>query len=295
MKRFVLVVCIIILGKVNAQNIDTLLQIGDHKIHFKIQKGTGIPILFESGAGDNLSIWNSIIEPISKITASTIITYDREGFGKSSINSIDENINHHGILNSLIDLEKGLEQLGYSNEIIIVAHSYGGHLAKLYANKHPEKVKAIMFIDATHNFYAGNDFFEKESAKQGKNTLKLKTTNPGMYFLASNFKETIQIMESITVNSLIPMIDVVNGKPLFKEKEKNDHWEKIHHQFASQYPNCKEYKAIDCSHYIWLENPTLIINLLIDLYINTASHEQNHDVINRFIDFQIINSNKPHK
>lgn len=69
--------------KNQSQTIDTLVDVGNHKLHFNIIKGTGIPILFEAGGGSDGTVWNSILKPIAEITGATLITYDREGFGKA--------------------------------------------------------------------------------------------------------------------------------------------------------------------------------------------------------------------
>ena len=51
-----------------SQNLDTLISVGKQKLHFNIQKGEGIPILFESGGGNDGSIWNPLLEPLHEIT-----------------------------------------------------------------------------------------------------------------------------------------------------------------------------------------------------------------------------------
>lgn len=46
--------------------IDTLVDVGKHRIHFKIVKGKGTPILFDAGGGNDGSVWNSILKPLPK-------------------------------------------------------------------------------------------------------------------------------------------------------------------------------------------------------------------------------------
>ena len=65
-----------------SQSLDTLVDVGGYNLHFNIIKGEGIPILFEAGGGNDGSVWNNILDPISKVTGTTLITYDRSGFGK---------------------------------------------------------------------------------------------------------------------------------------------------------------------------------------------------------------------
>jgi len=58
---------------VQAQTIDTLIDVGGYKLHFNIIKGKGIPILFDAGGGEDATTWKKIIQPIAERTATTLI------------------------------------------------------------------------------------------------------------------------------------------------------------------------------------------------------------------------------
>jgi len=98
---------------VQAQTIDTLIDVGGYKLHFDIIKGKGIPILFEAGGGEDATTWKKIIHPIAERTATTLITYDRAGFGKSTFDTA-----RHGILNGMTGLETALKKLGYDHLLL---------------------------------------------------------------------------------------------------------------------------------------------------------------------------------
>ena len=123
-----------------AQATDTLVDVGQYKLHFKIIKGTGTPILFESGSGNDGAVWNNILEPIAKITGTTLITYDRAGLGRSEIKIESQQIEKNEIINGVQALEIGLKKLGYDDDIILVSHSFGGFYSTLFASRNPEKV-----------------------------------------------------------------------------------------------------------------------------------------------------------
>ena len=118
---FILVFVIFNYPSVQAQTIDTLIDVGGYQLHFKIIKGKGIPILFEAGGGEDARTWKKIIQPIADRIATTLITYNRAGFGKSTFDTT-----RHGIQNGMIGLETGLRKLGYDGNILLVAHSQGG-------------------------------------------------------------------------------------------------------------------------------------------------------------------------
>ena len=63
-KNYVLLL-FILLGwhGVRSQTIDTLISVGKHHLHFKIIKGDNrLPVLFESGNGDDGSVWESLLD-----------------------------------------------------------------------------------------------------------------------------------------------------------------------------------------------------------------------------------------
>ncbi len=275
-----------------SQTIDTLIDVGNHKLHFTIIKGEGIPILFENGAGDNTSIWSSIVNKIHDITGTTVITYDRAGFGGSTINTLDTVVSNHGIMNSVEDLEIGLKALGYDQEIMLVAHSYGGHMATLYSIRHPDLVKAIVLVDVTHDFYFGNDYFGKKSKSEEKALAESQKTNLGFYYLASNFPETVRITGLSSIPTTIPVIDFINDIPLFKEKDKIEHWKDCHKKFVRSHPKSIGIIAHNCSHYIWLDNTELINMGIVKAYVETLDEKQKLKVYQQALDYSIDVLNK---
>jgi hypothetical protein len=127
-----------------AGTIDTLVDVGGYVLHFVIQQGVAMPILFEAGEGEGAASWSKIRRPIALRTGATLITYDRAGSGLSTTDST-----HQGIPNEVSGLEAALKKLGYDGNIMVVARSQGGQYAQLYASRHPDKVKSAVLIDAT--------------------------------------------------------------------------------------------------------------------------------------------------
>ncbi len=275
-----------------SQTIDTLLTIENHQIHFKIIEGKGTPILFESGAGDDCSIWNSILEPIAKITGATLITYDRAGFGLSTLNSNDTILSNYGILSNLNDLELGLKMLGFDQQIMIVSHSYGGYLSTLYAAKYPERVIAMVLIDVNHNFYYNNDFLLNEAKSNQKEIKNLKQKSLGFFYLASTINETVAILGKTAIPESIPVIDLVNGIPLFKENNKIAYWKKCHELFVENHPNRKGVIAKNCHHYIWFDNPDLVILQIANSYTETLNNNDKIEVYQRALGYSLQLVNK---
>ncbi|MDO8317546.1 MAG: alpha/beta fold hydrolase [Flavobacterium sp.] len=279
--------------KSQSQTIDTLVDVGNHKLHFNIIKGSGIPILFEAGAGSDGRVWNSILKPIADITGATIITYDREGLGKSTINTVDTEDSKHGMLNSLLDLETGLKKLGFNKQIMLVSHSFGGYFSTLYSVRNPNLVKSIVLIDVNHNFM--EKFVESDLKKQELLIPEWKKNKLAIYYMAANIRETVKMMSEISIPQNIPVVDLVSGIPSFKETEKVEHWKECHKNFVASHPKSVGITAFECGHGIWFDNPTLVITTIAKSYAETLNEKQKTEVYERTLNYAISSSNNVKK
>ena len=281
--------CSFIVAKGQSRIIDTLVDVGNHKIHFKIVKGQGTPILFDSGGGNDGSVWNSILDKTSEITNAPLITYDRAGFGKSTIDTLQTDESKHGIMSSIEDLEIGLKKLGYNKEIILVSHSYGGYLSKLYASRHPKLVKGVVLIDVNHNYFE-DGVIEKELLKQEKLIPQWKINNKGTYFMSATILETVKIMRTISIPQNIPVVDFVNGIPFLKAPEEIERWKECHKKYVDNNPNVTGITANDCGHGIWIGNPSLVITTIAKMYANAS--KQKAEIQARALEYAIEANNE---
>jgi tetratricopeptide (TPR) repeat protein len=279
--------------EVQSQTIDTLVDVGNHKLHFNIITGIGIPILFEAGGGSDGTVWNSILKPIAEITGATIITYDREGFGKSTINTLETAVSKHGMLNSILDLEIGLKKLGYNKQIMLVSHSFGGYFTTLYSVRNPNLVKSIVLIDVNHNFM--DKFVESDLKKQELLIPEWKKNKLGLYYMASNIRETVKMMSEISIPQNIPVVDLVSGIQSFKETEKVEYWKECHKKFVENHPKSIGITAFECGHGIWFDNPSLVITTIAKSYAETLNEKQKTEVYKRTLDYAISSSNNVKK
>src|SRR5690606_35839518 len=137
--------------------------------------------------------WNGTLDLIHKVTGTTLITYDRSGFGKSELNPNETDPAQFGILNGIEELERALAKLGYDGDIILVGHSYGAFYSTLYAARHPEKVKYVVMANAQLAGYWTDDrLAQAEPVKKDEIPL-------GDYYLRSNFPNTVRIIRQAEI------------------------------------------------------------------------------------------------
>lgn len=251
---------------VKSQNNDTLIDVGGFKLHFNIIKGKGIPILFESGGGDDGSVWNRLLPYIADSLGATLITYDRAGFGKSQLDT-----NKHGIVHGIIGLEAGLQKLGYDGEIMLVTHSLGGFYATLYASRHPEKVKAAVLIDANISCFFTNSYVNNEEIAVKSRLEKIKQENPGVYYIYTDLRATVDVMKKTTFPLHIPVIDIVAERTPFEGTPDAERWKNCHRQFVKASSNRKGIIAYGSGHYIFREKPDLVFDAIVQEYLRITA------------------------
>lgn len=243
-----------------AQTIDTLIDVGGYKLHFNIIKGKGTPILFDAGGGEDATTWEKILQPIAERTGATLITYNRAGFGKSTFDTT-----RHGILNGMIGLETALKKLGCNGKLMLVAHSQGGLYAQLYASRHPGQIKAAVLIDVTTTcFYNKQRLAATQQIIDRQNTEK--HPSPGVYYQGADFSSNIERMRNHPFPTSIPITDFVADRPPFRDSTDINDWKRCHREFAAASPNRSSVLAPNCGHFIFNDNPPLVIDAIVKAY-----------------------------
>ncbi|WP_081977616.1 alpha/beta fold hydrolase [Cellulophaga baltica] len=265
----------------HAQTLDTLVDVGGYRMHFKIIKGEGTPILFESGADSDGTVWDHLLNKIHTVTGTTLITYDRSGFGKSEVNPSLKNDSDFGIINGIKELETGLSKLGYNKDLILVPHSYGGFYTTLYASRHPNDVKYIIRIDA--NLVA--HYTDEVLQMMGAQGVPPKTPETlGSYYLGTTYPETVKLLRTIDFPSNVPVIDITSpinrGFPDF-------YWtlvQNAHKDFVDAESNRVRLIAEGSGHNIHLDNPGLVINAIIKAYAQTLNENDKKVLLEKALD-----------
>ncbi|MEO6901955.1 MAG: alpha/beta fold hydrolase [Bacteroidia bacterium] len=268
---------------VNAQTIDTLIDVGGgFQLHFMIIKGEGAPILFESGAGDNGSVWGEISPKIALATGATIITYDRLAFDKKPMGSV------LGFAGEIKALETGLQKLGFANKnIMLVSHSMGGMFNSYYASRHPNEVKTAVLIDASTACAWSKYFNDSIFIEQHKNDINYLN----------------EILDSVINNPMplsIPIIDIVaenqeSGGNSKADSLNNQIWFICHQNFVSLSPQRKSLFAYGAGHHVFEDNPSLVINAIVTQYANNLAPERKTAIFEKAYAIELINVNEKNR
>jgi pimeloyl-ACP methyl ester carboxylesterase len=139
--------------------LDTKIDIGGYSLAISC-RGVGSPtIVLEAGYDSSgLDTWFDLMDPLAAI--SRVCTYDRAGTGvsdprpKATITSMSE----------ADELHRLLDAANIPGPDVVVGHSYGGFISRLFAARYADQTAGLVLIDPSHEDevapyrrYYGND------------------------------------------------------------------------------------------------------------------------------------------
>lgn len=122
---------------------DELIDIGGRRLHF-VGAGADRPaVVLEAGLGDTAATWHQVWPALAAIT--TVGSYDRAGQGPSDPAPLPRTVG--GMADDLAAL---LAAAGVPAPYLLVGHSFGAQVVRLFAARHPAQVAGLVLIDPSH-------------------------------------------------------------------------------------------------------------------------------------------------
>jgi pimeloyl-ACP methyl ester carboxylesterase len=117
-----------------------LYDVGGHKMHLYCS-GSGSPtVLLEAGAGAFSMDWVFVQPAVARHTR--VCSYDRAGHAWSELGPLPRT----GV-QAAHDLEALLQTAGEKGPFVLVAHSLGGFIARLFERAYPSEVAGMVLLD----------------------------------------------------------------------------------------------------------------------------------------------------
>jgi len=239
------------------------VQLSTHKLQtYSIEKNSNYLIVFESGLGDDHSVWKTkkVAEKISH--SMDVVIYDRAGYGESTLDNNPRNIER-----LTTELESVVNKYANGRKVILIGHSLGGLIILDFAIKNPNKTAGLLFVDPAHENY-------------NQPTQEIENIVYGAFNDAygSNFggtKEVRELIEDFAYTSTLPNLPNVpivvltsmkpdqanNTSDQTYGKTRQD-WYDAHEQLHNGITDFTHIETINSGHYIMLEEPNLVIDNL---------------------------------
>jgi pimeloyl-ACP methyl ester carboxylesterase len=123
-----------------------LVDVGGRRLHLHCtgkNKGNMPTVVLESGAGDFSFDWGLVQPEVARFTR--VCSYDRAGYAWS-----DPGPTPRTMQQIVYELHTGLHEGGVKKPYVLVGHSIGGLLVRVYANQYREEVAGMVLVDSSH-------------------------------------------------------------------------------------------------------------------------------------------------
>jgi pimeloyl-ACP methyl ester carboxylesterase len=119
-----------------------LVDIGGYRLHLLCLGQGSRTVLLEASHGGTVAHWVRVQESLAQSVPATICAYDRAGAGWSDTGPEPRDASHMAS-----ELDRLLTAGGIGRPIVLVAHSFGGLVARVFATEHPRDVRAVVLLE----------------------------------------------------------------------------------------------------------------------------------------------------
>jgi pimeloyl-ACP methyl ester carboxylesterase len=120
-----------------------LIDAGGFRLHLHCA-GTGSPpVVMEAALGGSSISWSLVQPAVSRLTRTC--SYDRAGFGWSDAGPMPRTAGRVAD-----ELRVVLDRGGVPPPYVLVGHSFGGFVMRIFAARHPSEVAGLVLVDPAH-------------------------------------------------------------------------------------------------------------------------------------------------
>lgn len=278
-------------GSARSKDFAGLIDIGGRRIWLECRGSGGPTVVLESGYPHRADIWDQIALGAESDTTAVlpgvagftrVCAYDRPGTiladpGDPGQRSRSDAVPQPRTAADLVtDLHDLLHAAGIPGPYVMVGHSFGGIVGRLYAATYPADVVGLVLVDSSHEEQSRR--CQEVMTPEQWAVLDGMATNPpglGVYpdmeriDLDASFA---QLREAVSVRPLdpIPVAVVTHGRPYsaaevpagILPEAMESVWQQLQADLATLTPTARQIVALESGHYVLLEQPELVIEAI---------------------------------
>jgi len=119
-----------------------LIEVGGHKMHIFCSGRGETPVLLEAGSGAFSVDWYLVQQEVAKFAE--VCSYDRAGHAWSDLGPRPRTM-----VQAARDLHELLETANVRPPYILVGHSLGGFMVRVFAREYPNDVAGVVLVDSS--------------------------------------------------------------------------------------------------------------------------------------------------
>ncbi|WP_051287464.1 alpha/beta fold hydrolase [Paenibacillus taiwanensis] len=237
-------------------------------------------VVFDSGNGDDSSIWSQVAPQISSYTQT--FTYDRVGLGQSDLAAgLDRSAK-----GSAERLHSLLHKAQVKGPYLLVSHSIAGLYARQFQALYPDEVAGIVFVDSSYEHMESSLFPDPDfTDAERRSIMEADLSNGTGIPIEGNYNDLLtsyqQIATARTQDSLrnVPISVLTGGNHGYPSHfgSMEQRWASLQQQLASLSNFTTHHLDPDHGHYLHTQNPQLVIQHIVDLIqLTTSTVKQSH-------------------
>jgi D-alanyl-D-alanine carboxypeptidase len=257
-----------------------LVDIGNRSL-FLSCSGTGSPtVILESGLNDTAAVWSAVQGEVARTTR--VCSYDRANVPGGASDPSDGTASTPRLRSGaelVADLHALLAAAAVPGPYVLVGHSVGGLLVRLYASTYPDDVAGLVLVDATHE-----DNWARLEEEIGPE-LWPQAIEQFTQAVAGGFLEPLDLevtaaevrgaREARPLPSM-PLVvlthtqppDAATLLPGLSVEASERLWGEQQADLTTLLPNSQQILAGESGHYIQLDQPELVIDAIGDVIEN---------------------------
>jgi pimeloyl-ACP methyl ester carboxylesterase len=238
----------------------TILPVDGNSIWVQKAGAGATTVVFESGFGNDSSVWAAIQPRIQAAGVQTLV-YDRAGMGHSVIDTSAP----YSLDNDVHILRTVLTRCGVKGPIVLVAHSYGGAIGLVAAGQ-DDRIKGIVLLDAIVPGAWTAAEVDKNLKAMRLQYDEIRQKAPDLAKVAIPFAEalpqTAREVNETPVSDRLPIIDIVAEKGL-GDPDSAKVWRAAHVAFTDHHPQRTFVLAEGSSHKVMADKPDLVVDSVL--------------------------------
>lgn len=253
-----------------------LVDIGGRSLYIDCRGAGGPTVILESGAGNDLQVWDAISLPTGTVGGAVlpevakftrVCAYDRPGtfLGPGLPGRSDPVAMPRTAGEIVADLRALLAEADIPGPYVMVGHSFGGLVVRLYASMYPDDVVGLVLVDSAHeDYYAAAEQLMTPAQWDAFARPAVNPDYPDLERIDTEASST-EMREAAVASPLrsMPLIVLTHGQPFdwgpdFPAAALEDLWPPLQEDLASLVPDARLVVAEESGHFIQVQQPGLV-------------------------------------
>lgn len=233
------------------------IDAGGHSLNLLLggqasQPGTPAVIL-EGGFGAGIASWSIVQNEIPKFAQ--VVSYDRAGVGQSDPGPVPRSAKQISQ-----ELHTALQKAGIKPPYVLVGHSFGGPLVRVFASLYPSEVAGLVLIDPSQEDF--DDWTKTHPLPKMKEVEDQIAKGPqGLRDEYAGVKVTYEQAREAKVPAGIPVI-LLSAMNTDLPAEAKKMWKEKHEEWVAKIPGAKLVAAEKSGHFIQVQEPQLVVDTI---------------------------------